>query len=127
MRKLQTAIEKASSALEEIETEEELAMEMKELQATVEGLILLEDFNFQSICCLYWKNIMKNYDRSLSIHLISVGQFEREQATTKVVNHMEGFKQLIEKQKDKQLMTRALYERLAADADSLILKGQGNK
>ncbi len=127
---LQTAIEKARAALEEIETEEELADEMAELQAAIEGLILLEDFNTAHMLSVLEKHreeLSEQTYRSLSIHLISVSQFEREQAASKVVKHMEGFKQLIEKQKDKQLMTRALYERLEADADSLILKWQGNK
>ncbi|GIN72263.1 hypothetical protein J14TS2_27380 [Bacillus sp. J14TS2] len=65
--------------------------------------------------------------RALSTHLISVGHFEEQQNAKKVVKHMEGFKQLINHQKDNQFISKELQEILEADADSMILKWQGEK
>lgn len=62
--------------------------------------------------------------RALSIHLISVGHFEKQKSAKKIVKHMEGFKQLIEYQKAKLLITEELHGILKADADSIILKWQ---
>ncbi|WP_062108948.1 endo-beta-N-acetylglucosaminidase [Bacillus niameyensis] len=75
----------------------------------------------------YQDELSEQTYRSLSIHLISVGQFERQEAAQKVVKHMEGFQQLILKQKDNKLMTQELYERLKEEADLIILKWEDDK
>lgn len=65
--------------------------------------------------------------RALSTHLISVGHYEKQQNAKKIVKHMEGFKQLINHQKDNQFISKKLHGILEADADSIILKWQGEK
>lgn len=62
--------------------------------------------------------------RSLTIHLTSVGQFEKQKDASKVIKHMEGFKQLIDYQKENQLISEELYEILKVDADKLISQWQ---
>ncbi|WP_069201788.1 glycoside hydrolase family 10 protein [Bacillus niameyensis] len=75
----------------------------------------------------YQGELSEQVYRSLTLHLTSVGHFEQQQSATKVVKHMEGFKQLIDRQKDNQLISAELHDILSANADSLILKWRENK
>lgn len=60
--------------------------------------------------------------RSLSIHLIAVGQYENQKKAEKVVKHMEGFKLLLDKQKENEQISESAYNKLKADADALVEK-----
>ena len=62
--------------------------------------------------------------RALQVHLISVDRFEKQGASDKVVKHMEGFKRLLDYQKEKQLISEEAYDTLIDHTDYLIKKWQ---
>lgn len=62
--------------------------------------------------------------RALRTHLIAVGHFEKQGLAEKVVKHLTGFKQLLNYQKDNELISEMAYHILKADAESLIKKWQ---
>ena len=61
---------------------------------------------------------------SLKLHLTAVALYEKQNATEKVVKHMEGFKLLLDQHKAKEFITDQAYNRLKAGADSLIVTWQ---
>lgn len=58
--------------------------------------------------------------RSLRVHLTVVEQFESQDTAEKVVKHMEGFKQLLDRHMENEFISESAYESLKADADALI-------
>lgn len=58
--------------------------------------------------------------RSLERHLTAVSRFEKQEAVDKIVKHMEGFKRLLDYQKDNGLMSEGAYRLLKADAEYVI-------
>lgn len=66
----------------------------------------------------------KGTPRSLKIHLTAVGRYEKQEASEKVLKHMESFKLMLDHQKENELISEKAYKRLKADADSLISKWQ---
>src|SRR5699024_7395082 len=57
---------------------------------------------------------------SLQLHLTAVGHYEKQEDTVKVVKHMNGFKDLLDYQKDNELITDEAYESLYKASDSVI-------
>lgn len=60
--------------------------------------------------------------KSLNMHLIAVERYERQQVSSKVVKHMEGFKQLIRSLLDQGKLSNEAYLVLEADANFIIEK-----
>lgn len=61
---------------------------------------------------------------SLKLHLTAVERFEKQEAGEKVVKHVEGFKGLLDYQKDNELISEKAYNALKDYADYLIMKWQ---
>lgn len=57
---------------------------------------------------------------SLKMHLTAIGHYEKEGKTEKVIKHMNGFKSLLDQQKEKGLISEEAYKRLKSGADELI-------
>ncbi|WP_176448166.1 glycoside hydrolase family 3 protein [Lentibacillus sp. CBA3610] len=81
------------------------------------------------------KNIVKQYTnegefendkvvRTLVMHLTAVSHYENQGNGDKVVRHMEGFKELLNHQRDNNLITSAAFNSLEIHADALIGKWQ---
>lgn len=62
--------------------------------------------------------------RALTMHLSAVSLYEEKGLAEKVVKHMEGFKLLLNHQKENELISEAAYDALKADANDLIEKWQ---
>ncbi|MBY7144401.1 beta-N-acetylglucosaminidase domain-containing protein [Virgibacillus sp. NKC19-3] len=62
--------------------------------------------------------------RALTIHLTAVSQYEKREASEKVVKHMEGFKQLLDQQREEELISEDAYDVLNDEADNLIQQWQ---
>lgn len=58
--------------------------------------------------------------RSLKTHLTAVSRYEKQEKEKKVVKHMQGFKVLLDHQKESELISDRAYKALKADADALI-------
>ncbi|MEK3890810.1 FIMAH domain-containing protein [Bacillus sp. FSL K6-3431] len=61
---------------------------------------------------------------ALKLHLTAVDRYEKQEAAAKVVKHMEGFKQLLEQQKENEWISMKAYSTLKANAEALIKKWQ---
>lgn len=59
---------------------------------------------------------------SLKLHLTAVNHFEEQEKGKKVVKHMEGFKQLLDNQKENKLLSDHAYNLLKSNSESLIKK-----
>lgn len=59
---------------------------------------------------------------SLTIHLTAVSHYESKDEAEKVIKHMNGFKQLLNHQRDHQLISEKTFKTLDKKADSLIEK-----
>ena len=59
---------------------------------------------------------------SLTVHLEAVSHYEGKGSADKVVKHMEGFKSLLEYQRNNELISGKAYNYLDAEADGLIEK-----
>jgi len=62
--------------------------------------------------------------RALTMHLTAVSHYEESGKSEKVVKHMEGFKLLLDHQKENELVSKEAYDKLKANADDLIKKWQ---
>ncbi|WP_062108754.1 FIMAH domain-containing protein [Bacillus niameyensis] len=125
---LQTALKNAEAALENIQTEEELAKAIANLQSALDNLISIAELNTTYMLATldqYQDELPQETYRALSIHLTSIGLYEKQENGTKLLKHLESFKLLIDIQKEKQLISDELHGILSADADSLLLKWQG--
>lgn len=60
--------------------------------------------------------------RSLKIHLTAVGHYVEQGKATKVVKHMKGFKQLLNHQKENELISEKAYNTLKSDTETLVKK-----
>src|SRR5699024_168589 len=58
---------------------------------------------------------------SLKLHLMAVGQFEKQDKTDKRIKHMNGFKSLIDHQYENDMISEEAHRILESDADDLIL------
>ncbi len=58
--------------------------------------------------------------RALKVHLLSVDRFEQQGADDKVVKHVEGFKRLLDYQKDNKLISVIAYSVLKDYANALL-------
>src|SRR5699024_9127315 len=58
--------------------------------------------------------------RSLQHHLAAVGHYEKQENAAKIVKHMNGFKNLLNYQKDNELISEEAYEALYDASDSVI-------
>ena len=58
--------------------------------------------------------------RALKAHLLSVDRFEQQGADDKVVKHVEGFKRLLDYQKDNKLISVIAYSVLKDYANALL-------
>src|SRR5699024_1309302 len=58
--------------------------------------------------------------RALNMHLTVVGQYEEQDLRDKVIKHMEGFKELVNYQKENGLISGAAHGELQTMADTLI-------
>ncbi|MFS0613992.1 FIMAH domain-containing protein [Lederbergia ruris] len=63
-----------------------------------------------------------NAAHSLKLHLTALSHYENQQATAKVIKHMEGFKVLLDDQKSNGLITEKAYNRLKTGANSYMIK-----
>lgn len=61
---------------------------------------------------------------ALKIHLTAVHHYEKKKEADKVVEHMKGFKQLLNHQKNNKLISEIAYNSLKQDANALIQKWQ---
>lgn len=61
---------------------------------------------------------------SLKVHLTAVSVYEGKELGDKVVKHMEGFRGLLEHQKENEWISEKAYDRLKMDTDYLIGKWQ---
>ncbi|WP_170848185.1 serine hydrolase [Lentibacillus halodurans] len=64
--------------------------------------------------------------RSLITHLTTVSRYEENEQVEKVIKHMEGFKQLLNYQKENEIVSEEAYNTLYSDAESLIENWQKN-
>lgn len=60
--------------------------------------------------------------RSLKNHLTAVSRYEEKELAEKVIKHMEGFKLLLDYQRENEWISEKAYNTLKADADSLLKK-----
>ncbi|NBJ71380.1 MULTISPECIES: glycoside hydrolase family 3 protein [Clostridia] len=60
--------------------------------------------------------------RSLDTHLLSVGHYEENHAAEKVVKHLNSFKQMLNDQKDNEMISEKAYHYLMTETDRLIEK-----
>ncbi|MBB6451286.1 X-Pro dipeptidyl-peptidase [Geomicrobium halophilum] len=60
--------------------------------------------------------------RSLNLHLTSVSHYEEQREAEKVVQHMGGFKDLLNNQLENELISETVFDHLNAQADALINK-----
>ena len=58
--------------------------------------------------------------RSLITHLTAVTRYEENDQAEKIIKHMEGFKQLLNYQKENEAVSEEAYNALYSDAESLI-------
>lgn len=58
--------------------------------------------------------------RSLHVHLISLDRFEEKEKADKVIKHINGFKTLLEHQRNNGLMPKDVYKALKEEAEILI-------
>lgn len=58
--------------------------------------------------------------RALKLHLTAIEQFEEKGDNEKVVKHLDGFKHLLDHQKEQEQISDEAYETLTAGADMLI-------
>lgn len=61
---------------------------------------------------------------ALQLHLTAVGQYEKQEEADKVVKHMNGFKTLLDYQKEKELISKQAYEELYSVSNSFIEQWQ---
>ena len=78
---------------------------------------LLEDFIENG-------DVDDNAAHALKIHLIAVERFEKQETADKVVKHMNGFKLLLDHQKDNGMISEEAYDTLKANSDSVIKRWQ---
>ncbi|QQK78925.1 membrane dipeptidase [Salicibibacter cibi] len=62
--------------------------------------------------------------RSLNLHLTTMGQFEDQEETDKVIQHTEGFQDLLDQQRENELISETAYSILSNDADVLMEEWQ---
>src|SRR5699024_3170024 len=62
--------------------------------------------------------------RALTMYLTALSQYEASGKSEKVVKHMEGFKLLLDHQKENELVSKEAYDKLKANADDLKKKWQ---
>ena len=62
--------------------------------------------------------------RALTTHLTAVERYETQGSAEKVLKHMQGFKQLLDYQRENELISNRAYQSLKANADYLIKKWQ---
>ncbi|MFJ7936078.1 alpha-L-fucosidase [Sporosarcina sp. NPDC096371] len=62
--------------------------------------------------------------RSLTTHLTAVTQYEKQESVEKVVKHMQGFKVLLDYQRENELISDRAYHILQENTDNLIEKYQ---
>lgn len=92
--------------------DEQKEANISELKAMVEHFEEKGEFN------------SKKAAQSLNTHLTAVGVYEEKKASAKVVKHMEGFKLLLDQQKQNELISENAYNKLKDGANSLITKWQ---
>lgn len=62
--------------------------------------------------------------RALKVHLTAVSRFEKKEKPEKVVKHMKSFTQLLDRQKNEELISEKAYHFLKVNAETLIRKWQ---
>ncbi|AXF55929.1 FIMAH domain-containing protein [Salicibibacter kimchii] len=62
--------------------------------------------------------------RSLDLHLTAVGHYEEQDEPHKVVNHVEGFKDLLDYQHSNEWIIDEVFDSLVLQADLLMEKWQ---
>lgn len=62
--------------------------------------------------------------RTLHMHLVAVNRFEERGMADKVIKHLNGFKSLLNHQKENELISEKAYKILKTDTDYLIKKWQ---
>ncbi|GIN69835.1 hypothetical protein J14TS2_03100 [Bacillus sp. J14TS2] len=72
----------------------------------------------------YQANLPERVYHPLFVHLKSVEHFEDKGESEKVVKHMDGFKQVLDDQKEKEVIPDYAYNILKSNANSLIKKWQ---
>lgn len=72
----------------------------------------------------YKEHLSDNVYHPLSVHLKSVEHFEKKGESEKVIKHMNGFKQLLERYKDKEQIPEYAYNVLKSDSNSFIKRWQ---
>ncbi|XGA30571.1 beta-N-acetylglucosaminidase domain-containing protein [Virgibacillus sp. CBA3643] len=81
------------------------------------------------------KDLIEQYDeegefandevvRHLQTHLTSVSHYEDQEETDKVIQHLGGFKHLLDYQLDNELITEEVYDNLVMQTDALIADSQ---
>lgn len=62
--------------------------------------------------------------RQAEMHLSALAQYESSESMDKAIKHLNGFKALVEHQKDSELISKAGYEALVAASDDLLEQWQ---
>jgi beta-galactosidase len=125
---LQAAITEAESALEEIDTEEALEEAISNLQAAMDGLETVKE-PITDVSGL--QDLVKQYEESgdlssdesihaLKLHLSALAHFEKSGDNEKVVNHLNGFKVLLDHYHAEEQISGKAYETLMEGTDTLI-------
>ncbi|WP_062110097.1 endo-beta-N-acetylglucosaminidase [Bacillus niameyensis] len=90
-------------------------------------LIQTDELNTEILLSIlegYQEDLDQKVYRQLSIHLISVDQFEKKGAADKVVKHMESFTFLLDHQLKNNSISQEMYDSLQTVANELIEKWQ---
>lgn len=106
---IDAAVEQLNDALNGLQSK---VQNVADLQKLVDDLEKAGEFSNSSVA------------RSFKVHLTAVALYEKQEAAGKVVKHMESFKQLLDHQKENDLISKKAYELLKAYTDSLIKKWQ---
>lgn len=126
---LQTAIEVAKEAFVTVRTEDELEAAIDALEDAIDGLVKNKgEVSTATILTLIHdlekRGAFKDAEvvKSLQLHLTAVAQFEKQEASAKVIKHMKGFQKLVEYQHDKKLISQEGYKALKESSKALIKK-----
>lgn len=85
---------------------------------TTEMQILVEQYEKED----EFENKQAAHD--LKLHLMAVSQYEKKEKSEKVVKHLKSFKQLLEYQKENELISEKVYDKLYDQTEFLIKEWQ---
>ncbi|WP_234447042.1 endo-alpha-N-acetylgalactosaminidase family protein [Virgibacillus salexigens] len=102
---------------------------------TGEGTFILDNLQIEKVATIEStadiRTLIEQYDeveefanpqviRALNTHLIAVARYEKQEQAAKVIKHLNGFKQLLDQQKQEKLISQKAYNTLKSSSDILI-------